>query len=288
MGALISANFDDSRSGDDVWVVAGYAGYANQWDYFEELWDVALKKHDVPYFHMREMADETGPFAKWLPAKDHQKEVIAFYTDLAQATRKSHLRMVASGVWMPDLEKFNAMHGLSLEAYPLAAYACLVQISQEYHDAPATAVFDRVEKVDDKLSKARVYAKSDPRFYPAGPCDSVASRPIPKGITFRNVPALQAADFICWEVRKALFGMKDWQLLPDKPQGDRALQWQHYLEHKRNVTGKSEVIRRSLGALIRDMPVHSVVWDWDQLDSMHASRRGVWTLEEAASAVQRG
>jgi hypothetical protein len=39
--------------------------------------------------------------------------------------------------------------------------ACLMQIQQQYDDIPATATFDRVEKIDDKLRKARVYADSD-------------------------------------------------------------------------------------------------------------------------------
>jgi len=58
--ALISGYFDDSQAAGDVWVVAGYVGYANQWDHFELLWKEVLQIHGVPYFHKREMADPAG------------------------------------------------------------------------------------------------------------------------------------------------------------------------------------------------------------------------------------
>jgi len=46
--ALISGYFDDSQAAGDVWVVAGYVGYANQWDHFELLWKEVLQTHGVP------------------------------------------------------------------------------------------------------------------------------------------------------------------------------------------------------------------------------------------------
>jgi hypothetical protein len=286
--ALLGAYFDDSQSTGDVWAVAGYVGYRNQWDHFETLWRAALAKHGVPYFHMREMANKDGPFAKWLPHEDHQDEVLAFFTDLVDAIRRSHLRMIASAVWLGELIEFNDAHGLSIEPYPLAAFACQSQIAMEFADVPATAVFDRVEKVDDKLNKARLYAKSDPNFYPNTICDSVASFPIPKGVTFRETPALQAADFICWEFRKAIFHMKEWQLSADRPRfDDRDELWKHYREWHRKNTGKDPFLRKSLGALISEMPTHGVVWDLQQLSAIHKFRRGCWTLEAAALATQQ-
>src|SRR5690242_19163323 len=76
--AVLSGYFDDSQSTGDVWVVAGFVGYLNQWEHFEHLWGAALDRCEVPYFHMREMADPSGPFAKWLPPEDHQDEIISF------------------------------------------------------------------------------------------------------------------------------------------------------------------------------------------------------------------
>jgi hypothetical protein len=52
---MISGYFDDTRTNDTIWVVGGYVGYPNQWEVFEDLWNAALTRHDVPYVHMREM-----------------------------------------------------------------------------------------------------------------------------------------------------------------------------------------------------------------------------------------
>jgi hypothetical protein len=138
--ALISGNFDDSQSTGDVWTVAGYVGYSAQWDYFEGLWTEALARHGVPYFHMKEMAGPSGPFAKWLPPQEHTEEVAAFFKDLVAAIRKSGLYMVSSTVWLKDLERFNQETGVGLEAYPLATHACLAMIGLKYEELPVTTV----------------------------------------------------------------------------------------------------------------------------------------------------
>jgi hypothetical protein len=283
--ALLGAYFDDSQSTGDVWAVSGYVGYKNQWDHFEGLWQAVMAKHGVPYFHMREMSKPDGPFKKWLPPEDHEEERAAFFIDMADAIERSMLRKISSAVWISDLNRFNAAYGTSLEAYPLAAYACLISITQQYPYVPATATFDRVEKVDDKLRKARIYADSDYRIYPDSFLDKVVSYPLPKGVTSRDVPALQAADFIVWEYRKALFGMKEWQLSPDRPVTDRHSQWLHYLEWTKKKTGGSPKLRKSLEALISNLRTHSIVWDWHQIEDTHKTRNGIWTMEAASAAV---
>lgn len=279
MVALISGYFDDSQSLGDVWTVAGYVGYSNQWDYFEQLWTEALRRHDVPYFHMKEMMKEDGVFAKWLPPQDHVEERAAFFKDLAAAIRRSDLYMVSSTVWIRDIERFNREKGLSLEPYPLAAYSCMSLIAMKYDDRPVTAIFDRVEKVESKLATARVYAGSDRHAYP-GLCNSVATSCPPKTVTSRGVPALQAADLIAWEVRKANFGMRKWQL-SERPVGGRLEQWKDYLAYTRQTTGEDPVLRRSLDALLSDTRIKAIVWDYQQLTGTNEIRRGVWT-EKAA------
>jgi hypothetical protein len=273
--ALISGYFDDSQSVGDLWGISGYVGYVNQWEYLERLWNKAMADHGVPYFHMREMNDPSGPFAKWLPPEDHEAEVIAFFTDLVGAIRKCGLRMFASAVWIKDLDRFNGEKGILLEPYPLAAFACMSQMAFHYNNVPVTAVFDRVEKVDDKLQKARAYGEW------LRLCDLITSVPLAKGLTSRDVPAMQAADFIAWEFRKALFKMKPWQELSGRPLGDREAQWLHYMEWTRETTGRDPFLRKSLDALIAEMPTHAVVWDYHQISTTHDARGGIWTEVEA-------
>jgi hypothetical protein len=59
--------------------------------------------------------------------------------------------MISSGVWLPDLARFNAENGLALEAYPLAAYACVGETVQQYGELPAMLMFDRVDIIERTL-----------------------------------------------------------------------------------------------------------------------------------------
>jgi hypothetical protein len=275
--ALISAHFDDSQSTGDVWTIAGYAGYKNQWEYFEDLWGRALDRHGVPYFHMKEMAEPKGPFAKWLPPEDHYEEVAAFFKDLVAAVSKPNLYMVSSTVWQRDLEQFNVEKGLAIEAYPLAAHACLAMLGLKYEKQPVTAVFDRADQVTSKLNTARAYLEGDTFVYP-GLCDYIASFGLQEPLTARDVPALQAADLIAWEVRKAHFRMKEWQLSERPNHSDRWAQWQHYIDYTKAATGEAPILRKSLDALISG-PIKSIVWDYHQLNDTHEVRRGVWSAK---------
>ena len=105
--------------------------------------------------------------------------------------------MAASTVWLKDLDRFNRETGAGLDAYPLAAHACLSLIAQNYvgHQQPITAVFDKIEKVQSKLKTAHSYLVGKTLAYP-GLCDNVASTWLPGSVTSRDVPALQAADLM--------------------------------------------------------------------------------------------
>ena len=286
MVALICANFDDSQSTGDIWTIGGYVGYSNQWDHFKTLWIEALARHGVPYFHMKEMADPSGPFAMWLPPQDHTDEVAAFFIDLVAAIKKSGLYMVASTVWLKDLERFNRETGAGLQAYPLVAHTCIATTGERYADPlqPIMAVFDRVEKVDSKLATARSYLAGETFIYP-NLCDHIASSGLAAPATSRDVPALQAADLIAWEVRKAHFGMKSWQSLRGDGHSDRWAQWQDYMAFTREKTGEDPKIRKSLDALISGDPktMRTIVWDYMQLMDTHKARRGIWLPTQVAA-----
>lgn len=279
--AIVSGYFDDSRTDGTLWVLGGFAGYINQWEHFEELWRAALDTHGVPYFHMREMADPNGVFKKWHPAENHQDEVIAFFKDLIAAIKKSYLHQFGSAVWVRDLDRFNSEKNCQLKPYSLAAYSCLTRLSQRYPAVPATAIFDRIEKIDSRLATARTYADSDKFVFP-GACDHVTSAPLAPGLTAKNVPAMQAADLIVWEARRAYLTIHPWQSLPDRPQPqDRDAQWEDFRRWSRDTHNKEYPIqRRSLEALIDNMPISWTVWDYLQLCTTHDARRGIWKQED--------
>jgi len=176
-----------------VWIVGGYAGHGLQWEEFENMWPLALANHEVPYFHMREMADPNGVYAKWHPFKDHQEEVADFFSGLVKVIGYCHLRGFFSIVRFVDLERFNAETGAKLEPYALAAYGCMLMAAYEYGDAPVEIIFDHVEKVSSKLARATEYAESD-RHY-GNSLGKVMMTPLRQELTFRQIIPLQAADF---------------------------------------------------------------------------------------------
>ena len=169
--AAVRGWLDDSRR-DAIWCVGGYIGGDFHWEYFDEHWPIALRAAGVPYFHMKEMAKPNGTFAKWYPAQDHESELRTFFSSLTNVIAESHLFGILSVVRCTDLYRFNSERGLALEAYPLAAYGCMLLAARQHlRGMPIQLVFDKVEKVELKLATARAYAKSDNYWH--GECDAV-------------------------------------------------------------------------------------------------------------------
>jgi len=215
MGVL-KGYLDDSKTDGQAWAVGGYVGGAHHWKAFDETWPVKLAVHGVPYFHMKEMHDPNGVYGKWNPPKEHQPEWIKFLGDMGGVIDHCYLLGIASIVRLRDLQRFNNETGLGIEPYPLALYGCMILLAQEYLGAlPIQLTIDHLEKVDLKASIARKYADSD-IVYP-GQFDEMIISPLRKEFTSKEVPTMQAADYIAWEYRKNHLNINDWFLLGDKP-----------------------------------------------------------------------
>jgi hypothetical protein len=270
--------FDDSRTGDKLWSIGGYVGGNLHWEEFDAHWSMALSNHDVPYFHMREMADPNGPFSKWHPPEEHEPERSAFFLDLAKVIGRSHLTGFNCLVRMNDLARFNSAKGLNLQPYSLAAYGCMLLVGKDYpKNTPIELVFDHVEKVTSKLALARDYAESDHYHGSDGVFDLLVTTPLPKDITFRQLPALQAADFWAWEYRKNHLNLDEWWSLAERPQSWGDEQWEHMNQW---VTGKfgsfEDATRMSLQELLRRSQFKCMIWHFQELCEAHEARGGVW------------
>src|ERR1700682_4592185 len=267
--------FDDTQTPGEVWSVGGYVGGFYQWEEFESSWPLALANHDVPYFHMREMADPKGPFAKWHPPQEHEAERAAFFLDLAKVIGRSGLVGFNCLVRLKDLARFNQEKGLNLQPYPLAAYGCMLLVGQDYLGKPTELTFDHVEKVDSKLVKAREYAASDTHHGPDGVFDSIVTIPLPKNLSFREIPALQAADFWAWEYRKNHLNLDEWWSLPDRPQNWGDEQWEHMNKWVTDKFGSFEdATRKSLTQLLRRSQFKCMIWHYGELCDAHEARGG--------------
>jgi hypothetical protein len=275
MVACIKGWFDDSRRGP-IWAVAGYIGGLHRWEHFDTHWPMALANHDLPYFHMREMADPKGVFGKWHPPQDHRAELADFFSGLAKVIGQSRLVGICSLVRVADLDRFNADHGLTLEPYSLAAYGCmLLTVRENLPGMPIELVFDHVEQVESKLAKARAYADSDKTYEP-GICDATAITGLPKACTWREIPALQAADFFAWEFRKNHENVSEWFDFMDKPD-DWDARWDHFEQWSLDKFGsKIPTTRKSAVALLDGNEFYAMIWDYKNLCDAHTARGGVW------------
>jgi hypothetical protein len=266
---------DDSRR-EAIWSVGGYVGGEFQWEYFEEHWPAALRAAGVPYFHMREMGKANGPFDKWHPPTEHEPARRAFLSSLTNVIVESHLFGILSGVRCGDLERFNKERGLTLEPYPLGAYGCmLLAARQNLRRMRIHLVFDRVEKVESKLATARTYADADK--YWQGECDAVTVTGLAKGVQLQDLPAMQAADFIAWEFRRAQERREEWHATTSVP-ADADEAWEQLEEWIIAKFGSHEAsIRKSAIALIEPQRFANLVWDYRTLNEVHDLRDRVWT-----------
>lgn len=275
---MLKGYLDDSRTDGQIWAIAGYIGGDDNWASYEASWPLALGTHGAPYFHRREMGKPTGPFAKWYPAEQHEAELAAFQTDLAKVIGQSGLRAFGALTRIKDLDRFNAEQGLRLEAYPLAAYACMLLAGKEYPRQPVELIFDHVEKVTKKLGTANQYATSDNYYGPDGVFKKVAVMGLPEKMSFREVPAIQAADFWVWEWRKHQLKISDWFEHYNLPE-DWDARWLHM---QRWLQYKPIVARKSARALLERAPFIGLIWDYKNLCDAHKARNGVWSLSSSA------
>jgi hypothetical protein len=271
--------FDDSQTTGRVWAIGGYVGNEFCWEDFDVMWPMALANHEMPYFHMKEMADPNGIYKKWHPPQEHQAELADFFSGLATVIRQTSLNGFCCLVRIADLDRFNAEKNLSLQPYPLAAYGCMLLVGREYLGHQVEMTFDHVEKVDSKLAMAKAYADSDKYFGPDGVFDSVKPRGLPRGLSSKNIPGLQAADFWTWEHRKNHLRMDEWWTLVDRPQNYGDEQWEHMSQWVTRKYGGFEAgTRKSMQALITPAKFKCMIWNYQELCDAHATRDGVWRV----------
>jgi hypothetical protein len=219
---------------------------------------------------MKEFNTPKGPYKKWLPAKEHKPQIAGFLAGLARTIGRSQLKGFGSIVRMKDLERFNREYGLSLEPYPLAAYGCMTWIGKANPGAVVSLIFDRAEQISSKLEKASIYCESD--TYYAGVTDLIQPIPLNKGLTFRQVRPIQAADFAAWEIRKHHLNQNDWWELEGRPTSPHEV-FQHVVEWSES---RQLQPRKSLEALLENSSIPGVVWDYNVLCEAHEARGGVW------------
>lgn len=200
--AILRAYFDDSGDEDDPQILAtslcGYIGKLDNWQYFEDEWQKTLKKHDVPYLHMKEFAHFKKHFAKY-------KEDIAgrdsLLIDLIKVIQDSHLEGITTSVDLNDLRDFNQgnTNDELVNGYSLNLYTAMWIISNCWPKTNIEIFLDKTNDVHKKIDIATKYAKADKNYHDDG---YLHIFPLNKQLSFIDILPLQAADLIAYEVRK--------------------------------------------------------------------------------------
>ena len=272
--AVARGFFDDSQSTGRVWALGGYIGGFHDWNRFEPAWDAVMGRHGVPYFHMKEMARPNGVYAKWHPPREHRDDLKAFFADMVAAIHDSGIVGFCSIVRLSDLEKYNSDFGLNVQPYPLAVYGCMTLLAKYYTYQPIELIYDHVEKIESKLAVAREYASSDPAHPDV--FEHMMNMPLSSKITWREITALQAADFFSWEFRRSHLDINEWFELPSRPE-EEPERWAHFQQWSIEKFGQSiPVFRKSADALLGNPSWDYLIWDRKNLMEAHELRNGKW------------
>jgi hypothetical protein len=141
MTVVIKGWSDDSRE-SGIWAVAGFVGFVDQWEHFEQAWPLLLETHQVPYLHMREMAKPNEVYSRWHRPKEHYQEMAAFFADVAKIIGQTGIHGFGGITREKDLARFNGEHELTLQPYPMAAYGSLIALYNIHPREPVELVFE--------------------------------------------------------------------------------------------------------------------------------------------------
>jgi hypothetical protein len=269
--------FDDSQTDDVVCTVGGYVAENERWQGdFLPMWDMTMATHGVPYLHMSKFADPNGPYKKWLPPGDpvKEQEKKQFLSACAFAIGTTGLKGFGATVRLADVERFNRDMGLKIDPYALGVYACAIEIDGMYPSGPIEVFFDRANKISSKLAVAKRYAETD-EFYP-GLMDKIAFHALPKGMTFRDVKPVQAADFAAYELRKSYLKAHEYYEMEDRPSDWREIPFHFSQWCAAKFNHPLPIERRSFIRLTTMTHIEGIVWDYRAIRIAHDARGGAW------------
>ena len=289
MGALKgyfdeSGKEDDPQFSDSAISVAGYVTTVDSWRDIEARWKAVLDRPEfsVPYLHMKEFAHfkPGSPFESWKGDEPRRAE---FISALARVIRQSDLVGAGSIVRVPDLAKFNNDNGLKLEAYPFAVYGSLIEMSRRYPNDVIETVWDKVDRHASQMALAREYADSDASNPGCGA--KIELTPLEKARSSKDIPALQIADFLAYELLKAHRDRNDWFLTEEPnvaPVMWGASQYDWLAKNGREWPGNRKSYLSLFGGNLMGpeapRPIDGRTWTYRSLTHCHHLRNGIWSV----------
>src|SRR5215469_10773364 len=198
---------DQSDSSQKCVSIGVYVGTEEQWNYFESHWDMALRKFDLPYLHMKEFGEPSGIYSQLKKSPD---DVAKFLSSLVKVIEDAKLTSFGASVLLDGLDRFNNDNGLILDAYALSLYECWGEIGFWFRDQVVEIFADRFDDVNDKIATADQYLRSNVHRKNYDVLEYVSVSALSRKLNARNTPAIQAADFLAWELHRGLTNDEKW------------------------------------------------------------------------------
>jgi hypothetical protein len=273
---VLKAYFDDSGEEIDpahkVCSLAGYIGDAKAWRRFEKEWPKALKEQNIEYFHSADLNAHVDIY-KHLRGQEAQKKSI--HQAMGGAIKASRFRAgICSVIRLDDLRKFNADNNLSLDAYALNLYFCMIEIANKWPFTRTEVILDRISKPHLKLDLAKRYLETDNTGNKSA-SGFIMPTPLEKEYTFRNILPIQAADYLAWECRKDVLLKSEWfeETKPNIQDKDWASSAQIWVNSKGHSFPHN---RGSMAHLLSSTKASGYIWDYAALQVATEHRKGPW------------
>ncbi|MHB8753685.1 MAG: DUF3800 domain-containing protein [Candidatus Acidiferrales bacterium] len=196
---MLTAYFDES-CGKGFTVICGWIAAVDEWDNFEVDWKLFLINYDVPYFHMKEFAQSTGPFAKWKATPNFRKRFLRDAWDIIRSRSRGGFACYVQDVLFNRTNRSYWLREKFPSHYALVGRECIRWAHDYARDIceEVRCIFDDGgPNKNELLGSVNIKPQlPNPTFEP--------SRDIPdrkRGIR-KGVVQIQAADFLAYEVRK--------------------------------------------------------------------------------------
>lgn len=194
---LLTCYLDEAGGeADTSTVVAGFVSTVALWEQFEIDWKLMLSSYKVPYFHMKEFSQSTGPFKKWKGAESIRRRFLADAVSIIRQRVQGGVFCYAHHQIFDLVNRGYRLKETLFSPYAIAGRACASLVSQlnEKHEV----VFE--DGGPDKLGLSSAMSVSfrlpDPIFRPSR---DVRDK---QGKVRSGVIQIQAADFLAYELRK--------------------------------------------------------------------------------------
>jgi Protein of unknown function (DUF3800) len=220
---MFSAYFDESgtHAGSPLIVIGGVVSNDLQWRYFEAEWKDMLTEFQIPYLHMRQFAHSIGPFGSW---KGDEKRRQHFIQRLVGILR----RRVSVGIGLALLldayqEVVTPQKAVYLgKPYVLCGRLCVKltldwAVERKYNES-IRFVFESGARGAAELQQDLTRTKAGRTVKNEHRTDTF------EFVGKKNFGALQAADFMAWELAKA---MVEWKRQSRRPARESLLSLAH-------------------------------------------------------------